>query len=178
MTPAPSGLHRYQESIGMAISLHDVIQMDYRLSTDDGELIASSEESGPLTALVGAGNLLPAIEQALIGKAVGETFALDLAPEAGYGQHDPAQIGSISRKQYRRQAGEQIAVGGYVDMAPNGAPGMSRVVAFDEQSVTLDGNHPLAGKHLHFRITVVAARPATADERSHGHAHGPGGHHH
>ncbi len=160
----------------MNISKDTVVQFHYSLKDDKGELIESTEGKDPMAYLHGHSNIIPGLEKALEGKAVGDSFTVTIEPKDGYG---PRQENSMQRISLKHLQG-----------ARKWKPGMMAFVETDKgyRQVTVlkvgkfnadvDTNHPLAGKTLVFDIQVADIREASAEEKSHGHAHGVGGHHH
>lgn len=147
--------------------------MDYALKDDDGTLIDESQPGQPLSYLHGHNNIIPGLESALLGKTVGETVEVRVAPEEGYGELNPALEQVVPRDRF--QGVEQLEVGMQFQASTDQGPVSVRVVKVEEGNVTVDGNHPLAGKHLNFNVTVQDVRAATEDEIAHGHIHQGGG---
>ena len=138
-----------------------VISLDYTL-TVDGEVIDSSGAQ-PLDYLQGHNNIIPGLEQALDGMAVGETRDVEVAPALAYGEYDPEAIYALPRSQF--PASFNLHIGAELRVrADNGRVMAARVCSLDEENVKIDLNHPLAGKTLHFRATIAGIRPATGDE--------------
>jgi len=158
----------------MQIGPQKAVTINYTLKDDDGSVIDSSEGREPLSYLHGAGNIVPGLEKALDGKQVGDAIAVTLAPEEGYGPRDDSQIRNIPR---RKLPEGKIEVGTRFQIKTDGGYMVATVTAVRGDYATVDANHPLAGKTLHFDVTVVGIRDATAEEQTHGHIHGPGGHH-
>ena len=160
----------------MTIAKDFVVRFHYTLKDDAGELLDSSEDSEPMTYLHGHGSLMAGLEEALEGKAAGDKLEVSLPPEKAFGE--------------RIEDAEQRIPVKHLGGAKKWKPGMTATVHTDQghrqvtvlkvghAMATVDTNHPLAGKTLHFNVEVEDVRPATAEEVSHGHAHGPGGHHH
>jgi FKBP-type peptidyl-prolyl cis-trans isomerase SlyD len=160
----------------MKIEKNKVVAIDYKLTGDDGQVIDSSEGKEPLAYLHGTGSIISGLEDALEGKVTGDALKVSIAPEKGYGVRDETKKVTVARSQL--QGVDEIKPGLQLQaQMPNG-PQLFTVTAMDEKSVTLDGNHPLAGTTLNFDVTVKDIREATAEELAHGHVHGPGGHHH
>lgn len=160
----------------MLIEKNRVVQLHYTLRDERGAEIDSSTGRSPLTYLHGKGNLIPGLEQALAGKAAGDKLDVTVPPEQGYGRRDDRLVQIIPRSKFGEvselQAGMQVRASG-----PQGAR-LVTVTKVERDFVTVDGNHPLAGRTLYFSVEVTEVRKATHEEVSHGHAHGPGGHHH
>jgi len=153
-----------------------VVSFSYTLRDDQGTVIDSSGGRGPLSYLHGKGNIIPGLEQALAGKAVGDKLDVTVAPEQGYGVRDERLVQIVARAKFGEVAG--LAPGMQVRATGSQGPRIVTVVSVDRDFVTVDGNHPLAGRTLHFSLEVAEVRKATHEEISHGHVHGPGGHHH
>lgn len=160
----------------MQIAERTVASFNYTLTNDAGEIIDSSEGRSPLAYLHGAGNIVPGLEKQMAGRKAGDRFDVVVAPEEGYGQPNPMLVQTVPREAF--QGVDSIEVGmEFQAQTPQGP--LSVVVSkVDADNVTVDGNHPLAGKTLHFAIEVTEVRDASVEELAHGHVHGPGGHHH
>lgn len=160
----------------MKVSDNAVISIDYILKDDNGNIIDQSEKTDPLVYLHGASNIIPGLESALSGKAVGEEISVRVAPEEAYGVRDDAKKQAVPRNMF---GDEEIAVGAqYHAQGPDGQHLTVTVISVSDEEIVVDGNHPLAGMHLNFDVTVVDIRDATKEELEHGHVHGPGGHQH
>jgi len=160
----------------MQIAENTVASFHYTLTDDDGQVIDSSEGREPLAYLHGTGQIVPGLEKMMAGRATGEEFQVDVSPEEGYGPRHPELMQEVPREAF--QGVEDIQPG--MQFQGSGPQGMINVTVtrVDEDKVYIDGNHPLAGQNLHFKVHVTNVRPATAEELVHGHVHGPGGHHH
>jgi FKBP-type peptidyl-prolyl cis-trans isomerase SlyD len=160
----------------MQITPGSVVVFDYTLTDDDKDIIDSSVGSEPLAYIQGEGQIVPGLEKAMEGKKAGDSFKISLPPEDGYGVHDPENISVVPADQI--EGGEELEEG--MQLHTEGEFGEQTVIITKivGNEVTIDGNHPLAGMTLHFDISIRDVRPATDEERDHGHVHGPGGHHH
>lgn len=160
----------------MEISLNTVIRFHYRLSDEDGAFSETSRDADPVVYLHGHGGVVRGLEQAMRGRKAGDSFSVTVTPEQGYGERDPEAMKRVPIKHLVRPG--KLAAGKAVLV--NGKDGhlQATVLKVGRFNVDLDFNHPLAGKTLLFEIDVVDVREATAEEISHGHAHGPGGAHH
>ena len=168
--PHPKTTHR------MKIAPGSVVAFDYTLTDDDKDIIDSSAGSEPLAYIHGEGQIVRGLEKSMEGRSAGESFKISIAPEEGYGVHDPENISVVPADQI--EGGEELEEG--MQLHTEGEFGeqtviITRIVGND---VTIDGNHPLAGITLHFDVTIREVRNATKEELDHGHVHGPGGHHH
>lgn len=160
----------------MQIAKNKVVTIHYTLRDEQGAVIDSSSGRGPLAYLHGKGNIVPGLERALDGRGAGDKLDVTVAPEQGYGVRDERLVEIVPRSRF--PAGTELAPG--MRLRTSGARGVRivSVVKVERDFVTLDGNHPLAGRTLHFSVEVAEVRRATHEEVSHGHVHGPGGHHH
>ena len=147
-----------------------VATIHYKLTDNAGEVLDTSEGAEPLSYLHGAGNLIPGLEQALVGKTVGASLEVQVAPSDAYGEVQPELIETVPREAF--EGVESIEPG--MAFEARRADGQVRrivVTGVEENDVTVDGNHPLAGVELNFDVTVVDVREASEEEITHGHAH-------
>lgn len=154
---------------------HDtVVSMNYTLTDNAGNILDASQGE-PMEYLQGHQNIIPGLEKELEGLKSGERKKVTVQPEEGYGRHNPELIFSLPLEQF----GGQVPQTGMVVQlqSPEGAM-MATIVKVENQQVTLDANHPLAGQVLNFDVEIVGIRAASSEELSHGHPHGPNGHHH
>lgn len=161
----------------MKVTRGNVVKLHYILTDDAGDVIENSRPGNePIEYLHGFGGIIPGLERALEGSATGDRATVRVAPEDGYGRHDPAMIFEVSKEQLPE--GMPLEVGIEVESrTPDGTISLV-VTEVRENGVVLDGNHPLAGRTLQFDVEILAIRAATAEEIAHGHVHGDHGHHH
>ena len=160
----------------MHVEKNRVVTLNYTLRDEQGAILDASNGRRPLSYLHGKGNIIPGLEQALVGKAAGDKLDVTVAPEQGYGPRDERLVQIVPRTKFGDVQG--LAPGMQVRATGQRGPRMVTVVRVDRDFVTIDGNHPLAGRTLHFSVEVAEVRKATHEEVAHGHAHGPDGHHH
>ncbi|MCV6623433.1 MAG: peptidylprolyl isomerase [Cellvibrionaceae bacterium] len=141
----------------------------YTLKNDDGATIDSSEGEAPLEYLHGFQNIVPGLEAELNGKKVGDSFKVSVEPEQGYGELDPNLVQELPKEMF--QGVDQVEVGMAFHAETQNGMQTVEVIEVDEDTVTIDGNHPLAGQTLNFEIEVVGIREATPEELQHGHVH-------
>ncbi len=141
----------------------------YTLRDDEGKTIDTSEAEAPLEYLHGFQNIVPGLEAALAGKKVGDNFKVSVEPEQGYGDLDPSLVQELPKDMF--QGVDQVEVGMAFHAETQNGIQTVEVIEVDEETVTIDGNHPLAGQTLNFEIEVVGVREATPDELQHGHVH-------
>ncbi|MET0330047.1 MAG: peptidylprolyl isomerase [Dyella sp.] len=160
----------------MQIAERTVAAFHYTLTDDQGQVIDSSEGREPLTYLHGTGQIVPGLEKAMLGRQAGDQFKVDVIPEEGYGVRYDDLTQEVPKDAF--QGVEDLQPGmQFQGRGPQGAINVT-VTKVEGDTVTVDGNHPLAGQTLHFAIEVTQVREASEEELSHGHVHGEGGHHH
>ena len=160
----------------MKISKGKVVSIHYALNDTAGEVLESSKGQAPLEYLHGYGNIIAGLEKALEGRASGEKLKAVIRPEDAYGIRDEAMVKTLPLSRFQNQ--DEVAVGAQFQAETSQGPRLATVTKMDDKNVTVDLNHPLADQTLSFDIDVVEVREATAEELSHGHAHGPEGHDH
>lgn len=161
----------------MKITKDSVVSLRYELYDSEGELLEKIEE--PVSYLHGGyDGIFPVVEEALHGKSVGDQCSVTMQPDDAFGEYDHSLVEVESRSSFPKE----VEVGMQFEGGPESADDedylLYTVVDVTDDEVTVDGNHPLAGKTLTFNCTVTGVRPATEEELSHGHVHGEGGHHH
>jgi FKBP-type peptidyl-prolyl cis-trans isomerase SlyD len=162
----------------MTITEKKVALIHYTLKDDKGEVLDSSEGKDPLAYIQGIGNLIPGLEEQLEGKAAGDKVDTVVSPEKGYGVRSEENVHVVPLSSFEADGDEKLQEGMQVRVETNQGVSLADVSKIEGENVTLDLNHPLAGETLHFNVEVVDVRDATKEELDHGHAHGPGGHHH
>lgn len=152
-----------------------VYSFNYVLRDQSGEVLDSSGSGQSISFLEGSGAIIDGLEKAIRSMTPGECRKVALAPEQAYGIRDENQVQTVKRSALPVQ---DLEVGAMFQAGKDRNAPVVRVVKIDGDDVLLDANHPLAGQRLYFEVELVVKRPATAEEIDHGHAHGPGGHHH
>lgn len=160
----------------MQISTGKVVLIDYTLTDNQNQTIDSSEGREPLAYIHGIGQIIPGLEKALAGKTIGETLKVAIAAAEGYGARDEAKVATIPRSQV--QGAGELEPGMQLHAQNAQGEQVVTITKIEADTITIDGNHPLAGVDLNFDVTIREVRDATPEETAHGHAHGPGGHHH
>lgn len=155
-----------------------VATISYTVKDDKGQIIDSSEGDEPLVYLHGAKNIIVGLENELTGKAVGDAFDVTVEPSEGYGEYNADMVKVVPRDAF--EGVDKVEPGMVFTAQTEGGPMQLMVTGIEGDQVTIDPNHPLAGKVLHFSGEVTDIRDASVEEISHGHVHGPGasGHHH
>ena len=160
----------------MKVCKNSDVSKDYTLTDEAGELVDSSEDSGPLAYIQGTGSIIPGLEAALEGKSQGDKVMVTVTPDDAYGERDENLVQAFPKSQFEEP--ELLEIGMQFELQTDDEPTVVSVVDVNDKEVVVDGNHPLAGMTLKFDVTVRGVREATAEELSHGHVHGPEGHHH
>ncbi len=163
----------------MSIKPNTVVSLTYELHTTNGEgqqvFVEKADEQNALVFLFGAGMMLPKFEEHLLGLNVGDEYGFELSAADGYGEIDPGAHADLPKDMFKEV--DLPNVGDVIPLQDNqGNHFRAGVTAVNEETVTVDLNHPMAGKNLIFAGKILAEREATADEISHGHAHGADGH--
>ena len=143
--------------MGQTVQDGTTVQLDYTL-TVDGKVVDSSKGRTPLSYVQGQGQLVPGLEKQLVGLKAGDTRSVSVTPEEGYGPVDPEAFVEVSREQLPADITPEVgqALRG---TGPDGRPFRATVFKVGSDKVTLDLNHPLAGKTLFFDVTVVSVSP-------------------
>ena len=163
------------DSNALLVDAGTVVEFHYTL-TNEGGTVLDKSEGEPLLYLHGSGQIVKGLEEALVGKAAGQSFSVKVQPEDGYGRRSgtPQPVPRTSfPPNARLERGEQ-----FLTRDPQGRPTPIWIAGTTDDTVFVDFDHPLAGETLFFAVEVVSVRLATDDEKTHGHAHGAHGHHH
>ncbi|OFZ68163.1 MAG: peptidylprolyl isomerase [Betaproteobacteria bacterium RBG_16_56_24] len=161
----------------MKIAKDTVVSLRYELFDSTGDMLEQVE--APISYLHGGyDGIFPLVEEALHGKGVGDRISVTMQPDDAFGEYDHSLVEVESRSSFPKE----VAVGMQFEGGPEGADDddymLFTVVEVTDDEVTVDGNHPLAGKTLTFNCAVTGVRPASAAELAHGHVHDEGGSQH
>ena len=160
----------------MKIENNKAVTINFKLTDNDGYVIDESNDAS-FVFLVGASNIIPGLEKALLGKSKGDELSVIVKPEDGYGKRHKNRIQTVPRDMFPEDA--KIEPG--VEFHAEGSEGEQitfMITSIEGEFVHIDGNHPLADVDLNFDVNVIDIRDALAVEIEHGHAHGPDGQHH
>jgi len=160
----------------MNISENCVAAFHYTLTDSSGKVLDSSEGQEPLAYLHGAGNIIPGLENALLGKTVGDKLNVSVSASEAYGERDESMIQELPSNMF--SGIDNIEVGMEFHAETEHGLQVVTVTKVEGDQVTIDGNHPLAGVDLNFDVEITEVRAASEEELDHGHVHGAGGHHH
>lgn len=154
------------DSQSLLVAEHVVVSMDYRLVVD-GAVIDSTENAAPLQYIQGCGNIIPGLECQLLGMARGDSREVLVPARDAYGEHNPEAYAEIPRSQF--PADFAVEVGGSIRVRDDsGRVHTTTICEISDENVKLNFNHPLAGKDLLFKATIVDLRPATPEEIANG----------
>ena len=155
----------------MKVEEHAVVLIHYVLTNNDKEVLDSSEGQDPLAYLHGTGHLIPGLEAQLLGKVSGDKLNVTVQPGDGYGEFNKELVQTVPGDVF--EGVESIEPGMQFQTSNEGGSGGETitVVSVENDEVTIDGNHPLAGETLHFAVDIIEVREATAEELEHGHVH-------
>lgn len=161
----------------MNIQKNSVVTMHYELKDDVGEILDSSTGQDPLVYMHGANNIIVGLEEQLEGKTKGDKVVAQVSPEKGYGMPVEALVQTVPAEAFGEEI-KEVEIGMRFQAETEQGPVPVVVTGIEDGMVTVDGNHPLAGKQLFFNVSIEDIRDASAEEIEHGHVHGPGGHEH
>ena len=156
----------------MTVKKDAVVEMHFTLKNDAGDVIDSSKlrDQGPMLFIQGRGNIISGLESALEGMKAGESCDVSVKPEDAYGAYNSEAVQEIQKSAL--QGVDNLEVG--MELKSKGGQGNPFIVyvkSINEDTVTIDPNHPLAGETLHFSVSIENVREATKDELEHGHVH-------
>lgn len=146
----------------MKVANDKVISIEYTLTGQNGRVIDSTDHGDPVSFIQGRAGVFPALEQKLEGQPLGAALEFTLSPEEAFGAHDPQRVQRISRARFHHA--DRIAPGMEYKTLREGEEQVVTVVAVDEDHVTVDANHPLAGEALTFKVVIVGVRDAIDEE--------------
>jgi FKBP-type peptidyl-prolyl cis-trans isomerase SlyD len=155
-----------------------VVSVSYSLKDEQGEELDHADAEDPFVYLHGAHQIVPGLEKALESLAVGDKKQVKISPNDAYGERDPGLELTVEKSMFPKGVTIEPGMQFEGSLGDEGEAAVFTVVSIAGDSVKIDGNHPLAGRTLHFDVEVLSVRDATAEELKHGHAHGPGGHGH
>jgi FKBP-type peptidyl-prolyl cis-trans isomerase SlyD len=154
----------------MNIAKNRVVSISYTLRDDKNKFIDSTDEGDFLNYLHGHENIVPGLERALEGKKAGDRLTVSLSAAEAYGERDEKLVSQIALDRF--EGVESVETGMQFEAWTPDGYRIVTVTAIEGSSVTIDANHPLAGKDLCFDVTVAAVREAQPEELQHGHTHG------
>jgi FKBP-type peptidyl-prolyl cis-trans isomerase SlyD len=154
----------------MTISDNTVVSINYTLKDDEGTVLDTSENRDPLSFVYGAGSIIPGLEKALAGKTEGDSLEVVVQPAEAYGEYNDELVFAVGKDRFQDATG--LEIGSQVQaQTADGSVQVLTVKDVQDEQITLDANHPLAGQTLHFAVEVAVVRDATPQEVEHGHVH-------
>jgi len=166
----------------MQIGKNTTVTIDYTLRDSRGHLLEDTGDSGPVSYLHGRGLMIPKLEETLEGRKAGEDLKVTLTPEDAYGERDERLVLKIARTEFDDP--DTIELGEDIQIHDGSSGGIMTVVDMDDELITLDGNHPFAGRTVVFEVSIREVRETTEEdldalEHHHhdcdcGHDHGSG----
>ncbi len=161
----------------MALDANKVVTINFILKDEDGNILESTENMEPFSFISGNNQILPKLEAVVNQMLIGTKKDVKIEAAEGYGEYNESAIQQVDKNEFP----EDIKLEEGMRMIANSPDGKQMpfiVNKIEENEVTIDFNHPLAGKNLEFNVELVDVRDATPEELAHGHVHGAGGHHH
>lgn len=155
----------------MKIAKDSVVRFHYTVSEVGQEPIESSKDREPLAIMIGHGNIIPGLENAMQDREAGDSFGVDVAAADAYGERRDGLTQRVPKKHFGNQ---RLVPGQQVVLQTNFGPRAVTIQKVGMSVVDVDLNHPMAGKDLHFDVEIVEVREASAEEIEHGHVHGDG----
>ncbi len=165
----------------MQIGNNKVVTLTYTLTIKSGEVVDTATSDQPFVFIHGIGQTLPLFESNLMDLKAGDEFDFSIDAENGYGLSNDEFKVNIPKEVFSgpEVPADILQIGRMVPMQDqDGNPMNGVILGFDDTTVQIDFNHPLADQELNFKGAIVSVRDASAEELDHGHVHGPGGHHH
>ena len=153
-----------------------VVRFHYEIADEAGVQVETSRDGDPALALLGHGNLMRGLENAILGHVAGESFSTTLAPEQAFGPKRDDWTQRVSKKHFPKNT--RFLPGAQLRLMTDQGARMVTVLKVGSKFVDVDLNHPLAGQTVTFTVELEDVREASAEELAHRHAHGAGGHHH
>ena len=160
----------------MAIGANKVVTLNYKLTDDQGNVLQTTNEE-PFIYLSGNNQILPKLEEQIDTMLIGGKKNIELNSSDAYGDYDEKAVQQVKKEEFPEGSNLQEGMQ-YMAHTPDGQPIPFVIKEVKDEDVTIDFNHPLAGKNLKFDVELVDVRDATTEELEHGHAHGGDGHHH
>jgi FKBP-type peptidyl-prolyl cis-trans isomerase SlyD len=146
----------------MKVGKDKVVTIHYTLKDETGEVLDTSNGREPLEYIQGSSHVIPGMEKALEGKETGDEVSMVIEPEDGYGQRDESLVYRVPKEQFQGMGDLQVGMTFQVNAGDG--PLLASVAQVDQDSIILDGNHPLADMTLSFDVSIVDVREATQDE--------------
>jgi len=160
----------------MAIGQNKVVTMNYTLRDSEGNVIQTTNNREPFQYLSGNNQILPNLEKEIDTMIIGSKKNIKIAAKDAYGEYNDLAVQQVDKRNFPKGVDLQVGME-FVANSPEGEQMPFVVKEINNEEVTIDFNHPLAGKDLEFDIELLDVRDATLQELQHGHVHGPDSHH-
>jgi FKBP-type peptidyl-prolyl cis-trans isomerase SlyD len=161
----------------MAIGINKVVTLNFTLTDQHGNILDSTEGEQPFSFLSGHQNILPKLESEIDTMLIGSKRTVTINAADAYGDYNDDIVQVVGKDEFPPDFILEVGMQ-YIASAPDGTKMPFTITEVNDEDVTIDFNHPLAGKDLKFDIELLNVRDATSEEIAHGHVHGAGGHHH
>lgn len=157
----------------MALKENQVVTINFTLKDEKGNIIETTTKEQPFAFISGNQQILPELENNVSGMLIGAKKTIVLEPENAYGLYKDTSIQTVNRTEFPE--GTKLEVGmGFIADTPDGRQMPFVIKNVEDENITIDFNHPLAGRTLTFEVELLDMREATPEEIAHGHVHGPG----
>jgi len=161
----------------MAIGINKVVTLNFTLTDQHGNILDSTEGEQPFSFLSGHQNILPKLESEIDTMLIGSKRTITINAADAYGEYNEDIVQVVGKDEFPPEFLLEVGMQ-YIASAPDGTKMPFTITEVNDEDVTIDFNHPLAGKDLNFDIELLNVRDATSEEIAHGHVHGAGGHYH
>lgn len=160
----------------MPIGANKVVTIHYTLKDESGNQLDTTQGSQPFSFLSGFDQIIPKLEDEINTMLIGGKKNVLIAAEDAYGAYREDLVHYVKKANFPDDVELEIGMQ-FVTNSPDGTQMPFVIKEIDGENITIDFNHPLAGKNLDFEIELVDVRDATEEELAHGHVHGPHSHH-
>lgn len=157
----------------MQIAKDKVATITYTLTDNEGNIIDQAGADNPFAFIHGLGNIIPGLENALVGKTTGDQLTVAIEAADAYGERDDSMIQVLGKEMF--EGVDEVKPGMQFHAQTNQGMSVVTVTDVSDDQITIDGNHPLAGMALNFDVSILEVRDASEEELDHGHVHGAGG---
>ncbi len=161
----------------MALKNNQVVTINFTLKDEDGNTIEATTKEQPFSFISGNQQILPELENNVSEMLIGSKRTVVLEPEQAYGIYSDTSLQTVKRSDFPDDVKLEIGMG-FVADTPDGRQLPFVIKNIEDENITVDFNHPLAGHTLTFEVELLGLREASSEELAHGHVHGAGGHHH
>lgn len=161
----------------MPIGANKVVTLNFTLKDEQGNILDTTENAQPFSYISGQEQILPKLEAEVDTMLIGGKKHISIPAAEAYGEYNEEVVQVVGRENFPQDFLLEVGMQ-YIASAPDGTKMPFTITNVEGDDITIDFNHPLAGKDLEFDIELLDVRDATPEELAHGHVHGPDGHHH